>query len=137
MKCPYCHDDLSEIELITCARCNASHHSECWLECGSCASCRSPRIGVAQPAIRLSVRRATVAGACLAVAIDMPVALVYDIGLVVKDLFAQILWMGKESFLIGVECCLLGFQVITSVVCKLWTKLYGTLKKSGEPTLKT
>lgn len=56
VRCPYCHDGIDRgVEAVACSSCGASHHEECLLELGSCASCRAPRP-------RFAGRAATIAG---------------------------------------------------------------------------
>lgn len=37
VRCPYCHDDLGSDGLVTCARCEARQHSDCYEAHGRCA----------------------------------------------------------------------------------------------------
>jgi hypothetical protein len=38
-RCPYCHDHVEAEESLVCQGCLARHHSGCWEEHGTCASC--------------------------------------------------------------------------------------------------
>ena len=42
-RCPYCHDSVQPVASSSrvCNRCLARHHTECWIELGSCGSCGS------------------------------------------------------------------------------------------------
>ena len=43
-RCPFCHDELREEELLAaCRGCGARHHAGCWDEAGRCGACGGAR----------------------------------------------------------------------------------------------
>ncbi|MCA8921019.1 MAG: hypothetical protein KDD82_04375 [Planctomycetes bacterium] len=39
VRCPYCHTDVDEADVVACASCLARHHEGCWDEHRECSSC--------------------------------------------------------------------------------------------------
>ena len=35
--CPFCHAAIADGEVVTCPRCSAAHHVDCWSENDGCA----------------------------------------------------------------------------------------------------
>jgi hypothetical protein len=41
-RCPFCHDEFADAEVVACAACTAKHHESCWDEHSECAACGNP-----------------------------------------------------------------------------------------------
>lgn len=117
IRCPYCRDDLTTPGVVpsitACANCSASHHTECWRECGRCASCKYTQIGGPRLPATFSIINPSINAQLWALCFDVPLAATWDVGLVIKDLASEGLGLGIETILLArdVNRKILGYLV--------------------------
>lgn len=99
--CPYCRDDLTTLDnpspVTACANCGATHHTECWQECGRCASCKFRSVGTPRLPTSITLIVPTFSNQMWALCYDLPLALTWDMLLVSQDLLIAAVQTGIET----------------------------------------